>query len=168
MALTSKLTVEAIAALTSALDLATGRVPLTFRRSYDLASGTGADQADKIFHDQRTLGASSTEDLDLAGGLTDAFGSTITFVKIRGLFVAAATGNTNNVQVGGAAANQFINWVADASDKINVRPGGIFALIARDTTGYAVTAGTGDLLRIGNSGAGTSVTYDIVIIGTSA
>ncbi len=31
--------------------------------------------------------------------------------------------------------------------------------------GWSVTAGTGDLLRLANSGAGTSVTVDITIIG---
>lgn len=33
-------------------------------------------------------------------------------------------------------------------------------------TGYAVTAGTADqTLKVANSGAGTGVTYDIVIVG---
>lgn len=32
-------------------------------------------------------------------------------------------------------------------------------------TGYAVTAGTADQLKVANSGAGTGVTYDIVIVG---
>jgi len=38
---------------------------------------------------------------------------------------------------------------------------------AADATTYAVTAGTGDLLKVANSAGGTSVTYDIVIIGSS-
>jgi len=55
-----------------------------------------------------------------------------------------------------------------ASDGISVRPGGLFCWAAPDATAVAVTAGTGDLLAIANSGAGTSVTYDVVIIGSSA
>jgi hypothetical protein len=82
--------------------------------------------------------------------------------------VRAAAGNTNAVAVGGAASNGFVGWVADATDKINVRPGGVFGLFAPDSAGYPVTAGTADLLRIGNGGAGSSVTYDIIIIGASA
>lgn len=162
------LTGEFKATYTSVLDLATVTVPLTLRKAVSITAGTGANQADKVFHDQRTLTASSTEDLDLAGSLTDAFGATITFARIKGIFVAAASANTNNVLVGGAASNQFINWVSDATDKIVVRPGGWFGLVAPDATAYAVTAGTGDLLRIGNSGAGTAVTYDIILIGASA
>jgi hypothetical protein len=36
-----------------------------------------------------------------------------------------------------------------------------------DALGYLVTAGTGDVLRITNGGAG-AVTYDIAIVGASA
>ena len=35
-------------------------------------------------------------------------------------------------------------------------------------TGATVTTLTGDILLVANSSSGTSVTYDIVIIGTSA
>ena len=45
-----------------------------------------------------------------------------------------------------------------------VRPGGTFALIADDAAGYAVTPGTGDLLKIAAATTGT-VTYDLILIG---
>ena len=67
--------------------------------------------------------------------------------------------------VGGAATNAFINWVGNATDIITVQPNGIFFLMNPTAGGYAVTAATGDILKIANSGAGTSVTYDIIIIG---
>lgn len=168
MPLSGRLAISTNLQHTSALDLATGSLALTYAKNLDFTSGVSANQVDRIFHDTRTLTASATEDLDLAGGLTDAFGTTLTFVRIKGIIVAAAAANTNTVQVGGAAANGFVNWVADVTDKINVRPGGVFALYAPDGTGYGVTAGTGDLLRIGNGGAGTSVTYDLVVVGCSA
>jgi hypothetical protein len=130
-----------------------------------LASGTGANQASNVFHDRRTLTASNSENLDLAGSLTNKFGTTLTFTKIKAILIKASSANTNNVLVGGAASNQFINWVSDPTDVIVVRPGGFFMIVAPDSTGYAVTAATGDLLKIANSSAGTSVTYDIIIIG---
>lgn len=130
-----------------------------------LASGTGANQANAMFADTRTLTASSTENLDLAGVLTDAFGATLTFTKIKAILVMAASGNTNNVILGGAASNAFVNWVGDATDTVVVRPGGCFMLVAPDSTAYAVTAGTGDILKVANSAGSTSVTYTIVIIG---
>jgi hypothetical protein len=152
----------------SAADFTTAVAPLarTYQQLY--STGTGASQADRIFHDQRTIIASGTDDLDLAGVLTDVFGVTVTFARIRGLIVAAASTNTNNVIIGNATSNGFITWVGAAAHTVTVRPGGFLALTATDATSYAVTAATGDILRIANSGAGTSVVYDIVLIGASA
>jgi hypothetical protein len=49
-----------------------------------------------------------------------------------------------------------------------VRPDGKFVWVAPGATGIAVTAGTGDLITLTNSGGTTGVTYDVVIIGASA
>jgi hypothetical protein len=166
--LTSRLVVSAIAELTNAFDLAPGRVPLEFTKALDLASGTGLNQADRIFHDQRTLAASASEDLDLAGGLTDAFGATLTFARVKGLIIVAAAANTNNVVIGNATANAFVGPFGAATHTLAVRPGGVLALFAPDATAYAVTAGTGDLLKVLNSAGGTSVTYDLIIVGASS
>lgn len=166
MPLTTSFLADLDAIYTSALDLSTSTNNLGFTRQVNLASGTGAGQADKIWHDERTLAASTSENLDLVGSLVDAFGATLTFARVRGLVVYASPANTNNVLVGGAAANAFVNWVGDATDVVAVRPGGLLTLFAPDATAYAV--GTGDQLKIANSGAGTSVTYDIVVIGASA
>jgi hypothetical protein len=156
MPLTSKISLSVQANYQVALDLATGSVPLLKTYETVLQTGVGAGQADKTFHDTRTLAPSASEDLDLAGVLLDAFGSTLTVVKLKAIIIAAAAANVNNVLVGGVAAG--------------VRPGATFAMFAgqADATGYAVTATTADLLHVANSGAGTSVTYDVIMIGTSA
>lgn len=166
MALNTRMLLDLSAELTSALDLATAKVPLSIKKQLVWPDGTAANQANRIFQDQRTLTASSTEDLDLAGVLTDPFGATITFARVRLLYVAAAAANTNNVIVGGDA-NALAIFGA-ATHTLTVRPGGFVLLAAPDTTGYAVTAGTGDILQVANSAAGTSVTYDVVVIGASA
>ena len=168
MTLTSRMLLELSADFSSALDLASLRVPLDVKTQVDLANGTAANQADRIFHDTRTLSASGTENLDLAGVLTDPTGATITFAKIKLLLIKAAAANTNDVVVGGHASAAFVNWVSDATDKVVVRPGGGLCLWAPGAAGYAVTATTADMLTVANSGAGTGVTYDVVIIGTSA
>lgn len=165
---TSSVVLSVTGSQSNAIDFTTGIAPLA--RTYQMlySTGTGAGSADRIWHDQRTIAPSGTDDLDLAGVLTDVFGATVTFVRVKALIVAAAAGNTNNVIVGNAATNGFITWVGGATNTVTVRPGGFLALAASDATSYAVTAGTGDLLRIANSGAGTSVVYDIVVIGASA
>lgn len=148
---------------------ATPQMQLDYRVALGLAGGTGLGQADRLWTATRTIAASSNEDLDLNGtALTDGLGAAVAMARIKGLIIAAAAGNTNNVIVGGAATNTFVSWVGSATDKVTVRPGGVLALFATDATAYAVTAATADLLRIANSGSGTSVTYDIVVIGSSA
>lgn len=167
MALSTKIVAALTATLTDALDLSTASDPLAYTQRTTLTSGTAANQADMLWHDRRTLTASATEDLDLAGVLVNALGDTQTFARVKGFMVTAAAANTNNVQVTRPAANGVPLFIA-AGDGVNVRPGGMLFMVAPDATGYAVTAATGDLITVTNSGAGTSVTYDVVIIGASA
>jgi hypothetical protein len=131
-----------------------------------LADGTGENQADRVFSDTRTLAASANEDLDLAGTLLNPIGGAAAFAKIKAIIVRAAKANTNNVVVGNAASNGFVGPFGAAAHTVAVPPGGVF-MITAPKAGWAVTGGTGDLLRVANSGAGTSVTYDIIVVGTS-
>lgn len=132
-----------------------------------LTTGTGTNQSDLMFADTRTLTASSTENIDAAGSLTDPLGTTLTFVTVKAIRICAASANTNNVVVGGAGSNTLLGIFSDATDKIVVKPGGCFVWVA-PKVGATVTATTGDILLIANSSSGTSVTYDIIIVGTSA
>ncbi|MFF8656822.1 hypothetical protein [Streptomyces huasconensis] len=169
MALSSALSMAATISQTKALDLTTVADPLQFRRAVNLTDGTTAGKADKVFHDRRTLAASATEDLDLAGALLDAFGAAITFVRVKGLFISAAAANQNNLVVGNATSNGWATLL-NATGTLTLRPGASVGAMAgqADPTAYVVTAGTGDVLKVANSGAGSAVTYDIVIVGASA
>ncbi len=131
-----------------------------------VADGTGKDQCDLLWHDQRTLAATS-EDLDLTGTETGIFSATADFVKVKGLFIKnTSTTAGENLSIGGAAGTQFVNWVSNADDEIVIGPDGIFALWNPSAAGYAVGAGASDLLKI-DSGAATII-YDIVVVGTTA
>lgn len=128
--------------------------------------GTSLGQADVTYFDGRTLAASATETLDLnAGGLVQPNGAVASFAKVRGLLITASAANTNDVIVGGAASNGFVTPFGAATHTVTIKPGGCFMLQCPD--GYAVTAATGDLLKIANSAAGSSVSYNISIVGTS-
>ena len=166
MPLTATIKASVAGSHTSALDLGTAEFPFNVAFAKSLSDGTGLDSADRIFSDTRTIAASATDSLDLSGSLTNAYG-TVTFARIKAILVKAATGNTNNVNVTRPASNGVPLFLA-AGDGIPVKPGGAFLWVAPDATGVAVTASTGDLLDLVNSGAGTSVTYDIVILGASA
>lgn len=169
MTLAVKGSISLAGKLSGAVDL--GSVAASIAKAYavDLADGTGVGQANRLWADTRTLAASTSEDLDLAGSLLDALGGPFSLARVKGLIVAAAPGNTNNVVVGAAASNAWATLLG-ATHTVTLRPGAVLAVLAgeSDATGYLVTAGTGDLLKVANSGAGTGVTYDIAVIGASA
>lgn len=160
-------TAQVAATYKNIIDLGTAVDAFTKTQKVELANGTGAAAADRMFHDQRTLAASASESLDLAGSLLNEFGETLTFVELRAVLITAALGNTNSVRVTRPASNGVPLFLA-ASDGIDIPPGGAFLWTSGADGAVTVTAGTGDLLGIANSGAGTPVTYDIVIVGCSA
>lgn len=168
MPLKSTLTFGHSSVLSAATGLSTPKDELTINKSYAWESGTGADQADKQYRATITLAASASQTLDLAGGITDVFGATITFVKIKKVEVYAADGNTNNVNVTRPASNGVPLFLA-AGDGLGIPPGGAFAFVGPKAAGLAtVTDTTAQDLTFTNSGAGSSVTFDVVIEGTSA
>lgn len=153
--------------ISNALDL--GQKPvsqLTYAKAQAFASGAGLGQVDRIYADQVTLAASATLDLDMAGVLVDALGATLTLARIKLLLVSAASANTNLVVIGGGS-NPITTIFGGTTPTHSVGPGGMFLAMRPDATGFAVTAGTGDILRLTNSAGGTPVTADVIIYGSS-
>lgn len=158
------LAIKLNATLSKALDLDTPIDPLVLDLTRTMSNGTTSGLVSQMWHDTRTLGASATENLDLAGVLQNAFGVTLTFATIKFVLVRAAAGNTNDVQFTRGATNGVPLFMA-AGGGIALGPGEWF-IWSNNTTGKTVTPGTGDILTVTNSAGGTSVSYDIVIVGT--
>lgn len=137
-----------------------------------LADGTGAGQANLFWADQRTVASASNDDLDLAGVLVDAFGATITAVELVALLVINAprsgSANTTNLTIGGGT-NPVVGFLGGTTPTIGpIRPGSFVFLGSSDAAGFgAITASTGDILRIANS-SGAAATYQIAIIARNA
>lgn len=129
---------------------------------YELTDGAGSGKANLTFADVRTLGGGASEDLDLAGGLTDQFGRALTFTHVKQLRVLAPVTNAEDVVVGGAAANQFVGPFGAVTHTVAVVPGGEVNLV-HPTTGWGVTAATADQLKILAGASGGD--YTIVIVG---
>lgn len=160
----SNLSIKIDSQLNSALDLDTAIDPLVYSISNLLSNGTASGNASQQWHDTRTLTASATEDLDLAGGLTNAFGVALTFVRLKVLLVVAASGNTNSVIVSRKATTGIPIFDADG-DSITLAAGDGF-LYFSPLVGKAITPTTDDTLTFTNSAGGTSVTYSVILIGT--
>lgn len=153
------------ATLLNDLDLsASAKVALSLAKALVLTSGTGAGQADQLWFDKRTILAAANDDLDLAGGITNGLNQTVTFAKLKLMFIFSVAANLNNLTIGGGS-NPLVNWVAAAGDANVVTPGGVLWLFSPGS-GYAVTPGTADILRVANP-AGSASDYEIVLAGTT-
>lgn len=171
MPLITELNLGIVATLTkSGVDLS-GAVKDVLRVSESLLmrSGTGAGLADLLYYDERTVNASSSEDLDIVGALSNQFGQTFSPARIKLFYVKAAAANVNNVVVGAASATQWAALLGTAGT-MTLRPGAQTLTIAgsADATAYVCAAGSTDLLKVANSSSGSSVTYQIVLVGASA
>lgn len=137
-----------------------------------LADGTSAGQANIVWCDQRTVSSASNDDLDLSGSLTDAFGATVTAAELVAIIVingpASGAANTTNLTIGGGS-NPVVGFLGGTTPTIGpIQPGSFVFLGSSAAAGFgAITAGTGDILRIANS-SGASATYQIAILARSA
>ena len=138
-----------------------------------LSEGTIVDTADVVYHDTGTLvNTNRTIDVHTSGTENDPWGTAITMVKIKCLTLH----NKNTVageyiQLGGIALGTTVfNSSAPAAEfPYHIcHPGGILFVWNPSLAGYAVANGVSDKIELDTSGSGASVTYDIVIIGTSA
>lgn len=162
---TANIALSIDATLTGTGDLGNPKQRVNISEELALLAGTGAiNQCDLMFQDTRTLAASGTEDLDLAGSLANAFGAALAAAELVLLFVKAHDANTNNVNVTRPASNGVPIFLA-ASDGRAILPGEWFLIVSEH--GIAVTAATGDLITITNSGGTTGVTYDVLALGRS-
>jgi hypothetical protein len=144
-------------------DLGTPQMLVDVLKSMEFTPGTAAvGQANILFSDTRTLAPSASESLDMAGVLADALGATIAAAEIVMIYIAAASTNTNDVQLTRPASNGVPLFLA-AGDGFSVGPGDFSLRTYRN--GITVTPGTGDLVTVTNGGAGTPVSYDIIVIG---
>lgn len=134
------------------------------KRGDNADASTAAAVSTKMFLDTRTLAASATETLDLAGALVGFDAVTpIVFTKIHAIYIKPVAANTNAVVLGGDVTNTMFGLFADETDGVKIGAGDEFLLTSK--VGWTVTAATGDLLKVTNGGGTTGVTYDIVVIG---
>lgn len=141
--------------------------------SESIADGTGADQCDKIWHDSGSLASGASVSLDLAGGLTyTVFGGstiTVTFAKVKAILIVNMSETAGEeLRLDSSVANGFLGpFNGSATSKIEIGPDSCLFLSSKKD-GWAVTAGTGDILKLENPASGAAITYKIVIVGTSA
>lgn len=164
MALTANLALNMLLTYTKATDLGTVPYTLNLGRGKTLTNGTGANKADVLFDDQRTLADGANETLDFHDGtLTDSLGVALTMDILRALYIKNGSADAGLI-IGAAAGTQLGLFGTIATDTLIIKPGGEFLWIAPDATGLDVT--TNSDLKLTHDGTGTStLTYDIIVVG---
>jgi hypothetical protein len=153
----------------SSLDLSNVQDTSTLEYSEGIVNGTAVDQADKLWHDKRTITAGANDDLDLTALVNTIFGSTVTtsFAKVKGILIINTSTTTGDVlRIDTSVTHGFTKITGSATGKIEVGPDSA-QLLANKKDGWAVTDSSNDVLRINNPGA-NPIDYEIVIFGTSA
>ncbi len=157
---TSNLT--AVGVQTSTLDLTRPTNPIDLSFAHKYTDGTGANEANEFFSDTQVL-ASASVNLDLAGGLTNAFGSAITFVTVKELTVRnKSTTAGQDLTLSGSFLDN--DMLGGGSSTVVLGPSGTF-FVSSPVDGFTVTPGTGDVLTLTNA---VSFSFDIAILGTIA
>lgn len=132
----------------------------------ELAYGSGSGQANKAVLQKRTLTATTYDLLDLAGGLTDGVGNTVTFTSIKLALVAiVAPDGSKKVRTGPQnQSNPFVSYCGGSSAVTYKLVTHWDVVIWEPVAGYAVTAGSADIFPIYNPGA-SSLDYYILLAG---
>lgn len=154
--------------------VATFQIDADARAKYDhaLADGTAVGQANRVYITPAaglTLAPSASVNIDLSGIVADALSQPLVLVRVKGFFLYARSGNTNSVVVGGGT-NPWLGWTTNGVFG-SVAPDGLMFMVnpgIGSNNGWPVTAGTGDILKLLNGGAGTDVTLDLCIVGADA
>lgn len=166
MSLSATLTSRINALQTASADLEVGKAEINNTHTIQYGDGAGANQANVIWSDRRTLAASASESLDLAGSLSGLLGAAV-FARVKYIEIRAAAGNTNSVVVTRPENNGVPFVTAEHKIFPDIPPGGRATWGDPGATGVVVTASSGDLISIANGGSGTSVEYEIIIIGAA-
>ncbi len=150
--------------------LSVGKDPLVLEESITVSFGTADGKMNEMWHDQRTLALSTSEDLDLFGTLENIFGDIVNFAVVDAIFVKNTSVNSCVLEVGPPAANGFgvgVGGAWKAASDANILQKDAAIMLLAPPAGWAVTAGTGDLLTINNTTAEEAL-YEIAIIGRVA
>src|SRR3990172_11967955 len=163
MPLTATVQLEVLATLSLAGDFSTPEVALDYTKLHNFQNGTGLNQCNLMWQDQRTLGDGASETLDLAGLLAGLFGPVLNCDVLKTIFFYSLPANTTNLTIS-RPDPAGVPFFEATLDSFVLAPGGLFLLTDPSAAGINVTAATGDLITIVNA-AGASATYDVILLG---
>ena len=163
MSLTGTIRINTMLESVGALDLSTPTDLLNLPITFTLTSGTGANQANRCWHDARTLGNGANETIDLraVGGAVDGVGQTLTLTRLVALIIYNTHATTAITVEPGASDG----WTSAFAGVEKIKPGGIHVYVAPGAAGYVIS-NTVKNIKVTNLEAGAGATFDIIIVGS--
>lgn len=131
--------------------------------------GTGSNQADQFFYDERTLAGGANEDIDLKAlpAMPWSAPSAINMAEIRAIWIRVTDAQPDALEVKPGAANGFLGFLKDASDILVIHQGGEMRL-TNPIDGLMPVGASTKVLNFLNSHGSTALNYHILVVGTSA
>lgn len=156
------LTIQLSGNFDNPLDNTTPTQPIDYTRMMRVTNGTSTGQGSNFFEDTRSLASSTSEVLNLNSLASNAYGATISFSRIKTLWMIASSTNSAAITVGGSTTTTFPIFGSSANS-ITLRPGAQFVMNDDGATAYGSTNGNLQVL----SSAGPSA-YRIFVDGATA
>ena len=130
-----------------------------------IATGSGAEQANQSFLKEYTPAQFGVTTIDLFGSITNAFGDTISLLKIKALVIANKS-LTHSLVIGGAASP-----IMSGTNTITLPPattqGPSMLALVGNGLGWTVTNTSADALVLTDGGEDTNAgQFDVLVIGT--
>lgn len=137
----------------------TANLPVNAQPAIAFTNGAGANQAKILYQGNLSLSA-GTLNVDLNGVLTDSYGSTVSLVRVKAIYLKNLS--SANSMTFGNGTNPWATFLS-GTGTITLPPGAWVMAATPDATGWAVTASTGDILKA--AGTGTD-SFAIVVLGS--
>lgn len=115
----------------------------SLRHAVTWTDGNGASQAEDLILKELTL--TGTDAVDLSGGFSRIDGTAITPTHAKALYLFAPAANSADVTVSFDDTN---GWGAYCTGNLVLKPGTGHLMHTAHATGYAITAGTADLITV--------------------
>lgn len=161
---TGKITGSLSSIFSKSLDVGSVDATPTLSISDAFTNGTGANKIEAAIIKADSIAASDTEDIDLAGVIADPAGDTVTMTKVKGFLIKNTSTSGDGISIGGT----FISWLGAAGDLVKLPAGASLMVSNPSADGYAVTAGSADIITLTNLDALNAQTYEIEVIGETS
>ena len=140
-------------------EIATPKLVLSRFSPISWTWGTGANQINTLFQDQRSTDDTG-ETLDLTSGLTDAIGNALTMTALKFIYIKNTHASLILEIMGNGALDLLI--LSGTTDALEIPPGGEFYWSAPTAAGIVTTVNKNLFIAATTSG---TITYDIIVGG---